>query len=512
MQEILKVFKGLMVTIVVVLLCTALCTVAGTRSAEAQQTVDLTLERMVELGLRDSYRVKQLEIGIEQRRARLNAERAGMRSRVDLDLSGPDVRSISDYQWDSNLGRSVLVYQDTRRYEAELSIRQPVILFGYPTNGYLSVNNRMYRYDQVTRDDVRYYNRYFLRYNQPLFQPNSMRNNLEEAELSLEEAELSYTDDIVRMIIDLAGDHLNIFEAAYKKILAEEKVAALEEAADAAAHVVLGDPARSIEVDQIDVALANAQEEVQQAASSYRLQAARIKQRLRLPQEDSLVVDPAVTLDPVNVDVDQAVHYAMTLSPRMRRLDITQRGNEIRLEGTRARQAFRMNLRLTYGREVQDPRFEKLWSEPRNTYTLRLDANIPIWDWGQRKYRIQAQEYNLERTELRMEEASTDIQTRVENNVRNVQEFEQRALSMQANLERAKQITATTIESYANGEVTLVDVLHTIDRQAVTAINFLDAYLGWRDSLFDLQRATYWDFHRDAEVLDRFGIVVEEGN
>ncbi len=484
---------------------------AGGVSAQEGRSVVLTPERMVEFGLQDSYRVKHLQLGIDQRRAYLNAERAGLRSRVDLELSGPAVQSISDYRWDSNLQRDVLVHNDTRRYEAELSVRQPVILFGYPTNGYLSLNNRMYRYAQLNSEgDVRYYNRYFLRYWQPLFQPNRMKNNLEEAELNLESAELSFKDDMIRMISDLVGDYLDLLESAYARVIAEEKVEALQRAAAGAVEVVRTDSSRAIEVDQIEVALTNAREEVQQAASRFRLQSASIKQRLRLPQTDSLVVHPTLVVEPVHVDAERAVRYAMDLSPRMRRLDITRRENQISLEQTRARQAFRMDLGMTYGREVQNPQFEKLWSKPRNSYTINVDAYLPLFDWGQRRYRIQGNRYNLERTELRIEEAETDIRTSVENQVRNVAEYEQRALSMQGNLERARQITTATLAGYARGEVTLVDVLQTVDRQASTAGNFLDAYVGWRDSLQRLQRATYWDFQRETEVLDRFGIEVGE--
>src|SRR5690606_10969162 len=86
-----------------------------------------------------------------------------------------------------------------------------------------------------------------------------------------------------------------------------------------------------------------------------------------------------------------------TLTPRMRQQRISTRENELRLEETRGNNAFRMNLGLTYGREVQDPRFQSLWSEPRNSYTVEVTATVPIWDWGQRKHRIQAQQFSLDR-------------------------------------------------------------------------------------------------------------------
>ena len=130
------------------------------------RVVDLTLEGMVDLALSNSFRVRQLNMGIDRTRFRLQAQRARLRSRVDLNLSAPDLRSISETKWNSTLQRDEIIHEDSRRLEAELSIRQPVILFGYPTNGYLSLNNRVYRYAQTEPDgdkDLRYYNRYFIR-------------------------------------------------------------------------------------------------------------------------------------------------------------------------------------------------------------------------------------------------------------------------------------------------------------------------------------------------------------
>src|SRR5687767_12947413 len=129
--------------------------VLATAPAEGQQPgpIDLTLERMVELGMRDSYRVRQLLMDIDRTRALLLAERAGMKSRVDLNLAAPELEAISEYKWNSNLQRNELIHENTRLWQADLSISQPVILFGYPTNGELSLNNRIYRYSQLEDDE-----------------------------------------------------------------------------------------------------------------------------------------------------------------------------------------------------------------------------------------------------------------------------------------------------------------------------------------------------------------------
>ena len=484
---------------------------AGTAAAQQGRVVELTFERMVELGLADSYRVRQLLLEVERTESLLQAEQAELKSRVDLRVATPNFEAISDEKWNPDLGRNEIVHTNTQLWQMDLSVRQPVILFGYPTNGNLSLNNRVYRYAQLddeggSSEDIRYYNRYYVAYEQPLFQPNRMKNELEEARLDLERAQLSYQGDVVNLLDDLAGDYFRLMESEYERRVAASRVAALDSAMAAARALAAADSTREIEVEQLQVELANAREATQQAASSLRLQTAEIKQRLRLPAADSLFIDPRLEVEPVSVDVEEAVELATSLAPRMRELEIQKRQNEIRLENTKGRDSFRLDLELSYGREMQDPRFQELWGQPENSYTLSLNGYVPIWDWGARSHRIQAEEYQLQRTELRAEEARTQIEVDVRNEVRNLAEYESRALAMQQNLRRASDLTASTIRRYEGGVVSLVDVLQAVNREADTAENFMDAYLGYRRALLRLQELTHFDFRTGLPVAERYGL------
>ena len=483
--------------------------------AAQQNQVEMTLERMVDLTLSDSYRIRNLNLSIERTRYILDAERARLRSRVSLDLSVPQFESIAEPRWNSTLGLNEIIHENSRRWEAQLSIRQPVILFGYPTNGYLSLNNRVYRYTQLDEDggrDLRYYNRYFVRYTQPLFQPNGLKNDLEEAELDLEESELEFYSDVVGIVDDLSGDYFELFEDAYEQEINEALVANLELAVSEAEEVAEADPSRQIDLDQVRVELANAQEQLQQSRSQFRLQAASVKTRLNLPETDSITLDPRIRVSPVPIDVEQATRYALELTPRMRELDIEYRMNELDLEETRGRNAFRVDLEFSYGREKQDPRFGDLWESPTNTYTIDVNAYIPLWDWGERSSRIQASRIELRRTELEVDETVSQIVSSVANEARNVEEFQSRALNMQNNLELATNLSASSVELYRAGSASILDVLQSFRRQADTANNLLDAYLGWRRALLRMQRLTFYDFELGVPVLERFGVSLPEAD
>ncbi|RMH52674.1 MAG: TolC family protein [Bacteroidetes bacterium] len=477
----------------------------------AQQVIPLTLEGAVDRAMQGSYRVRQLRLGIERTRSRLRAERAGLKSKVYMNLRVPEIAAISDNKWNSTLRQYEIVRENTRRWQMNVAIRQPVVLFGYPTNGYLSLNNTVYRYAQLGDEggaglDVQYYNRYFIRFEQPLFQPNGLKNAIEDAELNLEREELAFQEDIVQMLDDIADDYYDLFELAYKQVLFQRQVDDLERAAQLATERVRQDTSRAIEVSQVRVELANARERVSQARSNYRLAASRMKQRLNLDEADSLVVDPNPHVRPVDVDLEQAVAYGRSLRPQLRKLAIQRRKDEIDVNNARGWDSFRANLEVTYGRETQDPRFDELWERPTNSYSIGLYAYIPIWDWGRRRARIQAEQISLRKTELFIEETEREIRTDIANAIQNLEEYEQRAITMEENLQMARDIVAASMAQYRSGDISILDLLQSIGRQEDTALNFLTTYLGYRKALLSLQKLTYYDFERDMPLLRRFEI------
>jgi outer membrane protein TolC len=165
-----------------------------------------------------------------------------------------------------------------------------------------------------------------------------------------------------------------------------------------------------------------------------------------------------------------------------------------------------MDVELTYGREMQDPQFQQLLDQPKNSYTVAVTGTLPIWDWGERRARVEAQRLVLDRTDLSIEQTREQIEVGITNTVRNLAEYQQRAQSMEDNLQLAAQVSAQTLQQYRNGEVTIQDLIQSFNRQEDTAENFVDAYMGYRDAILDLQRMTYYDFETQSPVLERYGL------
>ncbi|MEX0684381.1 MAG: TolC family protein [Balneolales bacterium] len=470
----------------------------------------MSFDNAVELSLANSYQIQYLEIGVLQTRRRLEAERANLRSRIDMDLTSPDFQIVSEQKFDSELQRDVLIRENTRMWRMDLSVRQPVILFGYPTNGYLSLNNRVYRFSQLTEGEGRnitYYNRYFIAYEQPLFQPNELKNDLEVASLNLEDEELEYLSDVVSIIEDVADDYYDLFETVYERLIVETQLENLEQALEISRG---SSDFGANTVNQLQVELTNVQENLAQTNSDIRLDEADIKQELRLDESTFIEIDPVIEINPILVNIEQAIEFGRSLRPRMRELEIEHRRQEIDLEEVKGQGGLQMNLETTYGREMQDPRFGDLLEDPTNSYTLGVNVRIPILDWGERRARIQAEQLGLSRIQLEMEEEVNEIQSNIKNAVETLQTYQNRALAMQENVQLARSVMRASFEAFQEGEVGVFELLQNIQRLRDTQENLLQSYLGYRNSILNLWVLTFYDFETGQTLLDRYNVVVQE--
>lgn len=475
------------------------------RSPEAQERLVLTLDNAVEMAMESSYRIKQLQMGIERNRYWLQARQAGLKSRVYMNLKAPEFRAVSENKWNSTLKRDEIVHEDTRLWQMDLAVRQPVLIMGRPTNGYLSLNNKTYKYLQKdTNSTVDYYNRYYVKFEQPFFLPNNLKNNIEDAELDLNRRELEYIRDRVWLVNSIADDFYDLFEFTYRDSIYANQVNNLNLASEIARELAASDTTRIIDTIQARVELANANERRLRNQSNMRQEGARIKQRLRMDQEDEVIIEPSFPFRRIHIDIEQAVQYGISLNPSLRMLDITRRKNEIDIDNSKGRDAFNLNLEMTYGLEKREDRYQTLWEEFDNSYSATLNAYIPIWDWGRRKANIEADKISLRETELRIEENQNEIRSNIVIAVQNLLEYQARTENMMESREVVQQVTDFGFTQYRNGAISLQDLIQMIDRQRETENNFLDAYQGFRRSLLDLMMQTYYDFENNISLLDKF--------
>lgn len=471
--------------------------------ARGGDAVHITLDRAVDIAMENSYRVKRLKLNIERSTFWLKAHQAGLKSKVYMNLRTPDLQNISDSKWNSVLRRDEIVHQNTRMWESVLSVRQPVILFGYPTNGYVSLNYQVYRYLQKENGsrEVDYYNRLYMRYVQPFFLPNELKNDLEDAKLDLEDVQLDYLEERVEIIEDIADDYYDAFELAYNQVLYQRQMDLLERI-KRITEAKAGNGERRKDLIQLQLEMTNVRENILENQSRLRMALADMKQRLRLDIADSLILHPRIELHPVDVDLDEAMHYGFSLNPQLQRSRISERKSEIDLENVKGWDAFHMELEVTYGLEKNDQQFRSIWDQYNNSNSVTLNAYLPLWDWGARTYRIEAERRDLMRRELDTEERREDLRKDVTTAHINLREYQDRCLNMQKSLELADEFVEISIREYGSGEVSLSDLLQVVSRNQETGTKLLESFLGFKRSLMELMVTTYYDFEKGESLIE----------
>jgi len=477
----------------------------------AQEEIEFTLESAVEIMMNNSYRIRTLKMGIEQTRLRLKAEQAGLKSSAYVNLITPNLNKTSDYKWDSILQRNQIFRENTNRWQMDFAIRQPIILFGYPTNGNISLNYKIWRYNQIDGGSyTNYYNRLYLKLEQPFFTPNDKKNDLETAKLDLEEDELDYIADQVDIIQDVSNDYYDLFELAYKNKIFANHIDSLKNIEKIVSEIVQEDPSRELEKKQVELELTNAQEALMANQSELRLEKVRMKQRLRLSEESEINVVTPIVIKPFVVDSRQALEYGFSLRPSLRLSDINKRKAEIRLDDVRSRNAFHMNLEVTYGLEKQDERFQSIWDQYDNTNSITINAYVPIWDWGQRRARIEAQKISIDRENLRIEENQKAIRIEINNAIVNLNEYQARASNMQNSVTIATDILQESMQQYRENKILLHNLLQNVLRRKDTELSFLDIYLEYRKAILSLMVNTYYDYENNISLLDKLRAEVDE--
>src|SRR5690606_32177349 len=78
----------------------SLCSLAAPAFGQAR-AIELTLENAVAMAMDDSYQVRRVRLDIERARRVLEAERAGLKSRVFMNFSRPELERVARERWSS---------------------------------------------------------------------------------------------------------------------------------------------------------------------------------------------------------------------------------------------------------------------------------------------------------------------------------------------------------------------------------------------------------------------------
>jgi len=187
----------------------------------------LDLDTAIQQAMDQSYRIKRARIGLQRSTLNLQAVRAALKSNASMSFTLPNFNHEIEDKYNFQTQRYEAVSTVLAQYKSTISIRQPL-----PTDGVISLNGVFYRKQDelITYNDKEYIGSTFIRFEQPILQPNNIKINIRNAELQLEETELGFQDEEVRIVREASRGFFELFDKTYNALVAAEEVRRLEEA------------------------------------------------------------------------------------------------------------------------------------------------------------------------------------------------------------------------------------------------------------------------------------------
>ncbi|MFC1544110.1 TolC family protein [Gemmatimonadota bacterium] len=485
---------------------------SDTEVPAAHDTIMLELETAVRLALDQSWNMERMKLDLQRDQFNLQASRAGLKSNASLSLTLPNYDQSIKEIIDPNTGNPKLLSTQGSRYSLGVSIRQPL-----PTDGVISLNGELRRTQDrlftYTPGLKTYNSKVYIRFEQPILQPNDLQLEIRRAELRLEETQMRFLNGQIDIINNVSDRFFRLYERTFEENLADEELQRMQRIYDIGHLRFQQGNMTEIDLLQLDVDLTDRQNRHASAAGRLQREKSGFRQLVGLGLDEEIDVVAEPTYRPVTIDRDLAFQRALQYRTEVRQNEIWIEYNEMDLRQRRAAGGIRGTVSLTLGLEGRGEAMDQLYDnilDPDQNRGAAVNFTVPLWDWGRTEARVNSKLAELEKVNRGLEEATLNIERQVRDVVDRVEEAQDRLVLLVQSVDAAERSYRLSVEQFEAGSLNTQDLILTQNRYADARRSYLGAYLDYRRALLDLEDQTYWDWERDRPLLETLRELLSE--
>jgi outer membrane protein len=468
----------------------------------APTQTNLSLEDAIEIAMNNSPAIRQSKLNLERSRELLNAENARLKSNFSLNLTpfyyNKD-RAFQDFysEWYNT---------ETKQSSGIFTISQPIKW----TDATFSINNRFSYQDHfssgINSERTKTFdNRLYLSLEQPLFTYNRTMLSLKELELDYENATLNFNIQQLAIEQSVAQRFYSVYQQDMGLQIAREEYENQKKSHEIIKNKVDAGLAAKEEFYQAELNLANSDLQLQNAKVTLDNQIDQFKILLGIPIEQEIKIIEDISHQAVEVDLDQAIDFALHNRMELRQYEINIQSAYYNLTRTKAMNEFRGSLSLTYGIIGNDEKLDNIYQTPTKNEQLSLSFNIPLYDWGERNSRIKASEASIQAAKWNDEDYRNDIILNIRSAFRQLQQLLGQIEIERQNVRNAQLTYDINLERYANGDLTSIDLNIYQNQLSQSKNNLIASLIQYRLGLLDLKVLTLYDFRKNAPVFKDAG-------
>ena len=467
----------------------------GFSGAKAQEAI--TLGKALQYAETGSPDIRQSLLNLTRYQKNLEAQRAALKSRFSLDVAPFGFNRsrrfdsrVSEWYTNENLESSTL-----------FSVSQPILL----TDGTISLNNEFgwqrSLSDANNSESKVFYNNLFLNLNQPLFTYNKLKLQLKELELNFENANISYAIQRLNLEKNVTQFFYNVYMAQMNMNIAREELQNTQKSYDIIKNKVEAGLAAKEELYQAELNLATSKSTVQDNEVSFENAKDQLKLYLGIDLFQDILVLADVAANPVQVDLDKAIENGLKSRMELRQREISIETSQFAMIQTKALNEFKGTMNLRLGITGDNKNAAKVYSNPTQSPSVALSFNIPLFDWGEKKARVAAQEAAIQSQELNYEEQEKEIIIGIREAFRNLRNQLNQIEIAKQNEINAQLTYEINLERYQNGDLTGMDLNLYQTQLSQKKVAYSLALINYKIELLNLKIQSLYDFEKNEAVL-----------
>ena len=474
-----------------------------TFNLHAQMT--LTIEHALDIAEENNPQMKNSKLNYERTQFVLEAQRASLKSQFSLILNP-------------------FAYSQTRSFDARFSewytnkktasagtfqVEQPILI----TDGTISLvntlgwqdsrsqiwDNRMQQF--VDSRNKAFYNDLYLRYNQPIFTYNRRKMALQRLEYDHENSGISYALQRLNTESRITNWFYSVYMAQNNLTIRLEEFENARKNYEIIRDKVDADLSAREELYQAEVNLATAESSVQLAAVTLNDAKDNLKQTLGMPLSNDIVVMATIVVSPMMVDQDIAIQSGLDSRLELRQREINMELAELQMTETKASNEFKGDVSLSIGIAGDNQRFGSIYENPTQSPRVSITFNVPIFDWGQKKARIKAQEATQTIAELDYENQKVDIELNIRKTLRSLDNLRTQILIAEKNVRNAQLTYELNQIRYREGDLTGLQMSQYQTQLSNARTSLVRAQIDYKIELLNLKILTLYDFENGQPIL-----------
>ncbi len=465
-------------------------------SANAQQI--LTLESALDIARSNSPDLQRSSLNLLRSEELLKAQHAALKSNFSLNvtpISYDKNRSFDTYQskWNTS---------ETTKSTGQLTISQPIL----PTDGTISLVNN-FGWQNSFSENARnnqpktFSNNLYLSIAQPLFTYNRTKLTLKGLELDLENAKLNYAMQKLNSEKIVTQLFYNVYLAQMRLAISQDEFTNTQKSYEITQNKVTAGISAKEELYQAELNFATSKSTLQNAQVNLDNSKDQFKQYIGMDIMDEITVMTDVALNPVEVDVKKAIEFGLNSRMELRQREIDIVTSQFTLIRTKSMNEFRGEVNLSVGIIGVDENLADIYQNPTNNPRVALSFNVPLYDWGEKKARIKAQEANIETQKLNLTEEKKQITVDIRKVYRSIQNLVNQIAIASQNEKNAQLTYEINLERYANGDLTSMDMNLFQTQLSGKKMSYAQSLIDYKIELLNLKIQSLYDFEKKEAII-----------